>query len=112
MVFANNYLSSPEKAFVDHAEDVEAGAKRGPKMLHGDRGLAIVGDQRIPLTEEDVRRSAFHCRAIERTMVADFAFSTEQTYPPKNRQGHPCHPRLGLFPPSKPQFSPSIKMFF
>jgi hypothetical protein len=52
-------LSSLEKPSMDHSEDVEAGghahAKRDPAKLHGDRGLALVGDERIPLTEEDVR---------------------------------------------------------
>jgi hypothetical protein len=61
---ANSPLSSTEKASVDHDEDVEAGGqhhthnKRDNMKLHGDRGLALVGDERIPLTEEDVRYSS------------------------------------------------------
>jgi hypothetical protein len=56
----NSPLSSPEKASVDHNEDVEGGQhhthsnRRDITKLHGDRGLALVGDQRIPLTDEDV----------------------------------------------------------
>lgn len=62
---ANSRLSSREKASIDHNEDVEAAGqhhahnpRRDNMKLHGDRGLALVGDQRIPLTEEDVRCSS------------------------------------------------------
>jgi hypothetical protein len=61
---SNSPLSSTEKASVDHDEDVEAGGqhhahgRRDHMKLHGDRGLALVGDERIPLTEEDVRYSS------------------------------------------------------
>jgi hypothetical protein len=62
----NSPLSSPEKASVDDNEDAEAGGqhhahnKRDNMKLHGDCGLALVGDERIPLTEEDVRSSPIH----------------------------------------------------
>lgn len=67
----NSPLSSPEKASVDHNEDIEAGGqhhahnKRDNMKLHGDRGLALVGDERIPLTEEDVRGSPVHYASFE-----------------------------------------------
>ena len=43
-----------------HAEDVESGhypkdgANHRQSTKHGDRALAIVGDQRVELTDEDV----------------------------------------------------------
>lgn len=57
---ALNYPST-EKTFIDHDEDIEVGAEHHPHAghghmnKHGDRGLSIVGDERIPLTEADVR---------------------------------------------------------
>jgi len=63
----NSPLSSTEKTSVDHDEDVEAGGqhhrhnnRRSSVKLHGDRGLALVGDERIPLTEDDVRGISLH----------------------------------------------------
>lgn len=67
----NSPLSSAEKSSVDHAEDVEAGSqfqthnRRESLKLHGDRGLALVGDERIPLTEANVRSFAFHPGTME-----------------------------------------------
>lgn len=58
---SNSPLSSTEKASVNHDEDVEASghyrahSRRDHMKLHGDLGLALVGDERIPLTEDDVR---------------------------------------------------------
>jgi hypothetical protein len=46
-----------------HAEDVESGRQskdiieRRVSLKHADRALAIVGDERVELSEEDVRLS-------------------------------------------------------
>lgn len=52
-----------------HNEDIESARNpskdsisqdRKASVKHGDRALAIVGDQRIELTEEDVCENIFH----------------------------------------------------
>lgn len=46
---------SAEKPIGDFSGDVEAGSQHHIIELHGDLGLALVGDRRIPLTDEEVR---------------------------------------------------------
>ena len=93
-----------------HAEDVESGLTpkhiidRRISVQHGDRALAIVGDQRIDLTEEDV--SWNHDDSLCRMIEPDN--SLEQANSKKDRQGYPQHPRLGLFPPDSGQISPRL----
>jgi hypothetical protein len=44
------------KPYVEQKEDIEHGGRRRQSSTkHGDRALAIIGDDRISLTEEDVR---------------------------------------------------------
>lgn len=48
-----------------HAEDIESATskdvmERRASLMHGDRALAIVGDERVELTEEDVRSTALY----------------------------------------------------
>ena len=53
---------SAEKPSLSHSEDVEAGIKAGKRaadMRHGDTALALIGDERVVVTEEDVR-SLYH----------------------------------------------------
>jgi len=60
------------KAQVGHMEDVKLNAghtmtaERRESVKHGDRALALIGDERIVLTEEDV------CLPLH-TMFLDFA---------------------------------------
>jgi hypothetical protein len=53
----NGKWSDPtNKHKVDEMEDVEVGDRlRQESIKHGDRALAIIGDGRVQLTEEDVR---------------------------------------------------------
>jgi hypothetical protein len=45
-----------EKPYAEQKEDVEYGGRRRQSSTkHGDRALAIIGDDRISLTDEDVR---------------------------------------------------------
>lgn len=46
--------SYEEKTSADHAEDVKVDGRYDAMKVHGDRGLALVGGERIPLTDEDV----------------------------------------------------------
>jgi hypothetical protein len=47
---------SVEKPYAEQKEDVEYGRRRRQSSTkHGDRALAIIGDDRISLTDEDVR---------------------------------------------------------
>jgi hypothetical protein len=50
--------------YMSHAEDIESGDKHGDQrrgsltagdIKHGDRALDLIGDQRVELTDEDVR---------------------------------------------------------
>src|SRR2546423_1390154 len=100
-----------------YVEDIEKAARRRQSSTkHGDRALAIIGDDRVSLTDEDVSRLSLHalgealstlpyfyleCQAIPPTDC-----SSEQTHPPKNRQSHPCNPRLGLLSPNPRQICP------
>ena len=54
-----------ETAHLAHSEDVESGhhpkdiQQRRESVKHGDRALALLGDERVELTEEDVSQRAF-----------------------------------------------------
>ena len=52
----STYESAEEKTSTDHPEEVKVDDRsyRTGIKLHGDIGLALVGDERIPLTDEDV----------------------------------------------------------
>jgi hypothetical protein len=51
---------SVEKPYVEQKEDIEHGGRRRQSSTrHGDRALAIIGDDRISLTDEDVRCKRF-----------------------------------------------------
>lgn len=44
-----------DKGHVEQKEDIENGGRgRQSSMKHGDRALAIIGDDRVSLTDEDV----------------------------------------------------------
>jgi hypothetical protein len=45
---------SKEMTSADHSGDVKADGQYHAIKLQGDLGLALVGDERIPLTDEDV----------------------------------------------------------
>ncbi len=48
----------PEKYYVHESEDVDHGrlnVDRRESTKHGDRALALIGDERVFLTQEDVR---------------------------------------------------------
>lgn len=48
------------KPYIEQKEDIEHGGRRRQSSTkHGDRALAIIGDDRISLTEEDVRCKRF-----------------------------------------------------
>ena len=59
MTSKDHGLDSPaEKSYVEQKEDIEKGERRRQSATkHGDRALAIIGDERVSLTDEDVRRS-------------------------------------------------------
>lgn len=45
-----------EKGYLEQKEDIENGERRRQSsMKHGDRALAIIGDDRVSLSDEDVR---------------------------------------------------------
>jgi hypothetical protein len=47
--------SALDKSYVEQKEDVERGGRRRQSSTkHGDRALATIGDDRVPLTDEDV----------------------------------------------------------
>jgi hypothetical protein len=47
--------SGTEKSELEQKEDIEHGGRRRQiSTKHGDRALAIIGDDRISLTDEDV----------------------------------------------------------
>lgn len=55
-----------EKYFVHESEEVEHGRRshsidRRESTKHGDRALALIGDERVFLTEEDVRELFSFC---------------------------------------------------
>ena len=57
MTSKDHGLDSPvEKSYVEQKEDIEKGERRRQSSTkHGDRALAIIGDERVSLTNEDVR---------------------------------------------------------
>lgn len=59
MTSKDHGLDSPmEKSYLEQKEDIEKGERRRQTSTkHGDRALAIVGDARVWLTDEDVRLS-------------------------------------------------------
>jgi hypothetical protein len=51
---------SVDKSYIEQKEDIEHGRRRRQSSTkHGDRALAIIGDDRISLTDEDVRCKRF-----------------------------------------------------
>lgn len=69
--------SYPEKPSISQMEDIEGG-KSSRGIIHGDRALALIGDQHIALTEEDV--SSIWLRNIAKRVLTA-ASSTEQAHP-------------------------------
>jgi hypothetical protein len=68
--------SSLEKPSISQMEDVEGG-KASRDIMHGDRALALIGDQHIALTEDDVSSTSLRNIAA---MVLTTAPFTEQAY--------------------------------
>lgn len=72
---------------------------------HGDRALSVIGDQRVTLTEEEVWWS-FNDAAVIAFELTRAAL--EQAYSPEDRQGHSCHPGLGVLPAGESKSLASI----
>lgn len=47
-------------AHAENASDTECGSRSGSKPKHGDMALALVGDGRVELTEDDVSATTTH----------------------------------------------------
>jgi hypothetical protein len=81
------------KGVVDKVEETLHGERRlGAAAQHGDRALALIGDERVSLTDEDV------CLVDPDEVLAWAYFVVEQANPPSNRQSHTGHSRLGVLP--------------
>lgn len=68
--------SYSEKPSISQMEDIEGG-KASRDIIHGDRALALIGDQHITLTEDDVSFALL--RNIATIMLTTASF-TEQAH--------------------------------
>jgi hypothetical protein len=122
MTSSHRLDTSVEKPYIEQKEDIEHGGRRRQNSTkHGDRALAIIGDDRISLTEEDVRCMRFYLYSFTTRTIRpslrrarinkiDCALltrcSSEQMHPSKDRQSHTCNPGLGLLSANPRQIRP------
>ena len=69
--------SYSEKPSISQMEDIEGG-KAARDIIHGDRALALIGDQHVTVTEDDV--SSTLLRNIITVMLTAASY-TEQAHP-------------------------------
>jgi hypothetical protein len=83
----------PGKGYLKQKEDIENGGRRRQSSIkHGDRALAIIGDDRVSLTDEDVCITALIRLIVSGAIYSPFVMlevtSTdhfrEQTYQTKD----------------------------